>query len=44
MQFLQDPNQSNFDNLKVRHKGSRHFSNKQKEYLKVKNDDLETIR
>jgi len=43
MQWLQDPNQSNIDNLNnVRHKDSRHFRNKMKEYLKAKIDELET--
>ena len=31
MQWLQDPNQSNIDNLdNVKHRGSRHFKNKKK--------------
>ena len=43
MQWLQEPNQSNIDNLNnVRHKDSRHFRNKMKEYLKAKIDELET--
>ena len=43
MQCLQDPNQSNVDNLNnVRPKGSRHFRNKKKEYMKAKVDELET--
>jgi IS5 family transposase len=43
MQWLQDPNQHNFDNLnKVRCDVSRHFRNKKKEYLKAKIDELET--
>jgi len=42
-QWLQDPNQSNVDNLNnVRHEARRHFSNKMKEYLKAKIDELET--
>ena len=42
MQWLQDPKQSNLDNLKhLRHDTSRHFRNKMKEYLKVKIDELE---
>ena len=42
MQWLQDPNHSNFDNLnKVRRDASRHFRNKKKEYLKAKTDELE---
>jgi len=40
---LQDSNQSNVDNLNnVRHKSSRHFRNKKKEYLKDMIDALET--
>jgi len=43
MQWLQDPNQSNVDNLNnVRREASRHFSNKKKEFLKAKIDELET--
>jgi hypothetical protein len=39
MLWLQDPNQSNVDNLNsVRHDASRHFRNK-KEYLKAIIDD-----
>ena len=42
MQWLQDPNQSNVDNLNnVRHKASRHFRNRKKEYLKAKIYELE---
>ena len=42
MQQLQDANQINEDNLKnVRREASRHFRNKRKEYLKVKNHELE---
>jgi hypothetical protein len=38
-----DPNQSNVDNLnKVRREASRHFSNKKKEDLKAKINELET--
>ena len=37
MQRLQNPNQSNVDNLNdIRRAASRHFRNKKKEYLKVK--------
>ena len=37
MEWLQDPNQSNVDNLNnVRHEASRHFRNKKKEYLIAK--------
>jgi len=43
MQWLQDPNHSNVDNLNnVRGAASRHFRNKEKEYLEVKIDKLET--
>ena len=36
MQWLQDPNQSNVDNLNnVRCEGSRYFRKKQNEYLKT---------
>jgi len=39
MQWLQDPNQSNVDNInRVRREASRHFRNKKKEYLKAKID------
>ena len=42
MQWIQDPSQSNVDNLKnVRRDASRHFRNKKKEYLKAKIDELE---
>jgi len=42
IQWLQDSNQSNVDNLNnVRRKASRHF-NKKKEYLKVMIDALKT--
>ena len=43
MQWLQDLNQSNVDNLNtVRHEAVRHFMHKTKEYLKAKFDELET--
>jgi hypothetical protein len=43
MQWLQDPNKSNVDNLNnVRYEASRHFRNQTKEYLKAKIDELET--
>jgi hypothetical protein len=43
MQWLQDPRQSNVDILNnVRCEASRHFRIKNKEYLKVKVDELET--
>jgi hypothetical protein len=42
MQWLQDPNHSNVDNLNnVRREASRNFNNK-KEYLKANIDELET--
>jgi hypothetical protein len=42
MQWLRDPNHNHVDNLKnVRHQASRHFRNKNKEYLKAKIDELE---
>jgi hypothetical protein len=45
MQLLQDPSQSNVDNLNnVRHEASRHFKHKMREYLKAKFDELETNR
>jgi len=41
MKWLQDPNQSNVDNLNnVIREASRHFRNKKKEYLKAKIDEL----
>jgi hypothetical protein len=43
MEWLQDLNQSNLDNLnKARHEASRHFRNKKREYLKAKINELET--
>jgi hypothetical protein len=43
MQWLQNPNQSNVDNLnKVRREASRHFRNKKKKYLKAKINEHET--
>jgi hypothetical protein len=45
MQWLQDPKQSNVDNLNnVRREASRHFRSKKKEYLKAKVVVLETYR
>ena len=42
MEWLQDTNQSNVENLNnVRREASRHFRNKKKEYLKAENDELE---
>ena len=43
MQWIQDPSQSNVDNLNnVRRNASRHFRNKKKAYLKAKIEELET--
>jgi len=43
MQWVQDPSQSNVNNLNnVRHEASGHFRNKKKEYLKAKIEELET--
>jgi len=43
MHWLQDPNQSNVDNLNnVRRDSSRHFRNKKNEYLRDKFDELDT--
>ena len=43
MQWIQDPSQSNVDNVnKVRREVSRHFRNKMKAYLKAKIEELET--
>jgi len=43
MQSLQDPNQSNVDNLNTcKREASRHVRNKEKEYLKDKIEELET--
>jgi len=43
IQWLQDPSQSNVDNLnKVRREVSRHFRNKRKAYLRAKIEELET--
>jgi hypothetical protein len=41
--WLQDPSQINGDNLnKIRYENSRHFKNKQREYLKEEIDELAT--
>jgi hypothetical protein len=41
MQWMQDPNQSNVENLnKVRRDASRHLRNKKKAYLKAKIEEL----
>ena len=43
MQWVQDPSQSNVDNLNsVRRVVSRHFRNKKKAYLRAKIEELET--
>jgi len=43
MRWLQNPNQSNVDNLNnVSREASRYFRNRKKEYLKVKLNELET--
>jgi tRNA A37 threonylcarbamoyladenosine dehydratase len=43
MQWLQDPNQINVDNLNnVQHEASRHVMKEKKEYLQAKIDGLET--
>ena len=43
MQWLQDPDQSNVDNLNnVRHEANRHFSNKKKDSLKANINEHET--
>jgi len=43
MQLIQDPSQSNVDNMhNVRRNASRHFRNKKKAYLKAKIEELET--
>jgi hypothetical protein len=43
MQWLQNPNQNHLDNLNnVRREASRHFRNKNKEYMKANINELET--
>ena len=43
IQWLQEPNHSNIDNLNnIRRKASWHFRNKKKEYVKANIDELET--
>jgi response regulator of citrate/malate metabolism len=43
MQWVQDPSQSNIDNLNnVRREASRHFRKKKKAYLRDKIDELVT--
>jgi len=42
MQWIQDPRQSNVDNLNdVRREANRHFRNKKKAYLRAKIEELE---
>jgi len=43
IQWVQDPDQSNVDNLNnVRREANRHFRNKKKVYLKAEIEELET--
>jgi len=43
MRLVQNPNQSNVENLNnVRREASRHFRNEKEEYLEDKIDELET--
>ena len=43
MQWVQDPSQSNVDNLNtVKHDASRHFRNKKKGYLQANIEELQT--
>jgi len=43
IQWLQDPNRKNIDNLNtIRNEASRYFRKKKKEYPKAKIDELET--
>jgi hypothetical protein len=43
MQWIQDPSQSNVDNMNnIRRDVSRHLRNKKKAYLKAKIEELET--
>ena len=43
MQWIEDPGQSNVDNLNnVRRDASRHLRNKKKAYFKAKIEELET--
>jgi len=45
MQWLQDPNKCNVNNLNnVKNEACRHFRNKEKEHLKAKISELETKR
>jgi len=43
MHWIQDPSQSNVDNLKnLRRDASRHFRKKKKAYLRAKIEEMET--
>jgi len=43
MQWLQDPNKNNVDNINnIQCEASRHFWNKKKEYLKAQNEEVNT--
>ena len=43
MEWIQDPSQSNVDNMNnVRREVSRHFRNKKKAYVRAKIEELET--
>jgi hypothetical protein len=45
MQWLQDPNQSNLDNLNnARHEASRHFRNKKREHLPLCYSEVQRLR
>ena len=45
MHWLQDPSQSNVDNLNnVRREANRHFKNEKKKHKKAKIDELERVR
>ena len=45
IQWIQDPSQSNVDNLNmVRREVRRHFRNKKKAHLRAKIEELETVR
>jgi hypothetical protein len=44
MQWLQDPNHRNLENLNIaRYEASKHFRNKKREYLKANINEPETI-
>ena len=44
MQWIQDPSRNNVDNLNNIRRDSGHFRNKNKAYLKVKNEERKTNR